>query len=262
MAVQLTHASPARPARPGALIYFSIFFLKLEKKLKPGKYTMGRHAHPRGRSAPPPLGAVRRLRGGALGDVLRGDADVLASLARAIDTDAGAGGAAKFAQDSGAAFLRINAGAATPYVAAELGGADAFSRTAALRDLQLTSLLVLVGAALRYKVVWRAGAGKPVRPQMLRTLTALLVANALRVLIVNLFVPLSAAARVAFHADADWWFGKGGAVVQTASDAASGLDVGRGLRKMGMTWFFTSGIADLINEAPPAIRDVYVAATR
>jgi hypothetical protein len=187
---------------------------------------------------------------------------VLTSLARAIDTDAAAGGVPKFAQDSGAAFLRINAGAATPYMAADLSAADAFSRTAALRDLQLTSLLVLVGAVFRYKVVWRVGAGKPIRPQMLRTLTALLVVNALRVLIVNLFVPLSAAARGAFHADADWWFCKGGAVVQTASDAASGLDLGRGLRKMGMTWFFTSGIADLVNEAPPAIRDVYVAATR
>jgi hypothetical protein len=204
------------------------------------------------------LGHVR-LRGGALASPAS-DGEVLASLAQA-----GGGGAvtpsaaAQFAQESGATFVRLNAGAAQPYLAANLAGCE-FDAQTVLRDLQLTSLVILVGALFRYKVVWRAG--QPVRPQMLRTLTMLLVANALRVLVLTLFVPLSPAARVAFHADADWWFGHGGTVLQTATEPASGLAIGRGVRKIFMTWFFTQGIADLVNEAPPAIRDVYVAATR
>lgn len=207
------------------------------------------------RSAQPRLTAHARLRGGSI----RGDGELLASLARSLEGGGSASGIPQYAQDSGAAFVRLSAAAAQPYVEASLAGGQ-IDRSVLFRDLQLTSLLILIGALFRYQIVWRAG--KPVHPKTLRTLTVLLVANALRVLLVNIFVPLSAAARAAFHADADWWYGVGGAVLQTATEPASGLNLGRGLRKIFMTWFFTQGIADLVNEAPPAIRDVYVAATR
>ncbi|KAJ1625363.1 hypothetical protein T492DRAFT_1040068 [Pavlovales sp. CCMP2436] len=207
------------------------------------------------RSPQPRLRTHMRLHGGGTDD-----GELLASLAHTLDSTGGTfGGMPQFAQDTGATFVRMSAGATQPYIEANLAGA-ALDPTNVMRDLQLTSLLVLIGALFRYRVVWRVG--KPVQPQVLRTLTMILVANALRVLIVNLFVPLRQAARVAFHYDADWWFSHGGAVLQTATEPTSGLDAGRGLRKIFMTWFFTQGIADLMNEAPPAIRDVYVAATR
>lgn len=207
--------------------------------------------------APPRLRAHARWRGGGT----RADGELLVSLARSLEAAGGGAGLPQYAQDSGAAFARLSAAAAQPYVEARLAGAP-LDASVLFRDLQLTSLLVLVGALFRYQVIWRAGSGQPVPPRTLRTLTLLLVANALRVLLVNLFVPLSAAARAAFHADADWWLGAGGTVLQLTSEPASGLDLGKGLRKVFMTWLFTQGIADLVNEAPPAIRDVYVAATR
>ena len=187
------------------------------------------------------------------------DSELLASLARSLDGAGSSSGLPQYAQDSGAAFVRTSAAAVQPYVEARLGGGE-FDGAVFMRDLQLTSLLILVGALFRYHVIWRAG--QPVKPSTVRTLTMLLVANALRVLLVNAFVPLSAVARAAFHADADWWFGVGGTVLQPATEPIAGLDIGRGLRQVFMAWFFTQGIADLVNEAPPAIRDVYVAATR
>lgn len=201
----------------------------------------------------PSLGALRRFRGG--GELE--EPSLFAGIARAIESNAD--GHSGYAQDSGAAFVRAPAEAMRPYVSVHLSGAP-LDREALLRDLQLTSLFILVGAVFHYKIIWRAQKG--LKPQLTRVLVMLLVANALRVLIVNIFVPMTAAARLAFHADSDWWYSKGGSVLQTATEGVAGLDVGRVARRMFMAWFFTQGIADLVNEAPAAIRDVYVAATR
>lgn len=196
---------------------------------------------------------LRRLRGGLGQDRL----DPQLADAFGLHGSQGRG----MAQDIGATFVRTPDAVVRPYVDVQLSG-TAPNMQLLMQDLRITSILILVGALFEYKLVWKPKRLQQLKPALARSLFTLLLANALRVVIVNIFVPLTAAGRAAYHADSDWWYSKVGTVHQMATDSGHSLDLFMMLRKVLMTWTFTQGIADIINEAPEAIRDTYVAATR